>query len=116
MEMFETDCQTPLNEYLQDLIREKSLITDARTWPNYKDYKPMIEYARLNHIPVIAANASSRYIHLVSVDGLSSLQRLDKTALSWLPPLPIDTATGPYYEKFATIMGGHGAMGGMQLF
>src|SRR5476651_2295203 len=60
LEMFETDCQTPLNEYLRELIREKNLITDARTWHNYKDYKPMIEYARLNHIPVTAANAPSR--------------------------------------------------------
>jgi len=116
MEMFETDCQTPLNEYLHDLIREKSLVTDARTWPNYNDYKPMIEYARLNHIPVTAANAPSRYTHLVSVDGLSALNRLDETGLSYLPPLPIDTATGPYYEKFVETMGGHGAMGGMQLF
>jgi uncharacterized iron-regulated protein len=116
MEMFETDCQTPLNEYLEDLICEKSLITDARTWHNYKDYKPLIEYARLNHIPVTAANAPSRYAHLVSVNGLGSLQRLSKTGISYLPPLPIDTATGIYYEKFVNIMGGHGAMGGMQIF
>jgi len=116
MEMFETDCQTVLNEYLEDLIREKSLITDARTWPNYKDYRPLIDYARLNHIPVTAANAPSRYTHLVSVDGLASLSRLSETGQSYLPPIPIDTLTGPYYEKFTAIMGGHGAMGSMQMY
>ena len=41
MEMFETDCQNILNEYLDGFIREKRLITDARTWPNYKDYRPI---------------------------------------------------------------------------
>jgi len=48
--------------------------------------------------------------------GLNSLQQLSKTGKSYLPPLPIDTATGVYYEKFVQIMGGHGAMGGMQMF
>lgn len=116
MEMFETDCQTVLNEYLQGLIREKNLVTDARTWPNYQDYRPLIEWAKTNHLPVIAANAPSRYTHMVSMGGLASLQQLDKTGKSYLPPLPIDTATGRYHEKFENIMGGHGAMGGMQMY
>ncbi|MDF2432963.1 MAG: hypothetical protein JWP44_2594, partial [Mucilaginibacter sp.] len=38
------------------------------------------------------------------------------TALNCLPPLPIDTATGAYYEKFSKIMGGHAAMAGMQIY
>ncbi|HEY0244308.1 MAG TPA: ChaN family lipoprotein [Mucilaginibacter sp.] len=116
MEMFETDCQTVLNEYLKGFIREKSLITDARTWPNYKDYRPLIELAKANHLPVNAANAPSRYTHMVSAGGLGSLQELDVIGKSYLPPLPIDTAKGPYYEKFVNIMGGHGAMGGMQMY
>jgi len=36
MEMFETDCQNVLNEYLAGFIREKNFITDARAWHNYK--------------------------------------------------------------------------------
>src|SRR5882757_7363633 len=35
MEMFETDTQPVVNEYLHGLIREKNFITDARAWPNY---------------------------------------------------------------------------------
>src|SRR5450755_1948991 len=30
MEMFETDCQNILNEYLNGFIREKNFVTDAR--------------------------------------------------------------------------------------
>ncbi|MEZ2335510.1 ChaN family lipoprotein [Mucilaginibacter sp. RCC_168] len=116
MEMFQTDCQLVLNEYLNGLIREKNLLTDARAWPNYKDYRPMVELARLNHLPVMAANAPSRYTNMVTRNGLASLQQLSAQAKSYLAPLPIDTATGAYYDKFVKIMGGHEAMAGMQIY
>lgn len=116
MEMFETDCQNVLNEYLEGLIREKNFITDARAWPNYKDYRPLIEFAKNNNIPGIAANAPARYTNMVNRLGLESLEKLSVTGKSWLPPLPIDTATGAYYEKFKNIMGGHGSMPGMQMY
>lgn len=116
MEMFETDCQNVLNEYLAGLIREKNFVTDARCWPNYKDYRPLIEFAKSNHLPVIAANAPGRYTNMVSRMGLSSLNHLALAGKSYLPPLPIDTATGAYLNKFEAIMGGHGAMGSMQIY
>lgn len=116
MEMFQTDCQTILNEYLADFIREKNLITEGRAWKNYKDYRPMIETAKAAHLPVIAANAPTRYTNMVTRVGLADLQKLDATAKSWLAPLPIDTATGPYYEKFVAIMGGHRAMGDLKIY
>ncbi len=116
LEMFETDTQPVLNEYLNGLIREKNLISDARAWPNYKDYRPMVELAKDKGIPVIAANAPGRYTNRVTRLGLNSLQQLNATAKGWLPPLPIDTATGAYYQKFVDIMGGHGGMSGMQIY
>lgn len=116
MEMFETDCQIVVNEYLNGLIREKNFITEARAWHNYKDYRPLIELAKTGHIAVVAANAPARYVNMVSRMGLTSLQQLDPAAKGWLPPLPIDTATGAYYDKFLQIMGGHSAMGGMQMY
>jgi uncharacterized iron-regulated protein len=116
MEMFETDCQTVLNEYLGGLIREKNFKTDARTWPNYKDYEPMIEFAKNNHVPVVAANAPARYTNMVNRLGLNSLEQLDAVGKSYLPPLPIDTATGAYLQKFDQIMGGHASGPGMQMY
>lgn len=117
LEMFETDCQLVLNEYLGGLIREKNFITEARAWHNYKDYRPLIELAKAQQIPVIAANAPARYVNMVNRMGLTSLEKLDGTAKGWLAPLPIDTARGAYYEKFLQIMGGHsGNMGGMQMY
>jgi uncharacterized iron-regulated protein len=116
MEMFETDCQTVLNEYLAGLIRDKNFETDARVWPNYDDYRQLVEFAKENKLPIIAANAPARYTNMVNRLGLNSLQQLDPAGKSYLPPLPIDTATGPYLEKFDQIMGGHSAMPGMQMY
>jgi len=116
MEMFQTDCQVVLNEYLAGFIREKNLITEGRAWKNYKDYRPMVELAKTAHIPVIAANTPTRYTNMVTRVGLGGLQQLDTKAKAWLPPLPIDTATGAYYEKFVAIMGGHSAMGALKVY
>ena len=104
MEMFESDCQMVLDEYLQGLIREKNFIKEARAWSNYRNYRPMIEFAKENKLKVIAANAPARYVNMASRKGLNSLNELSESAKAFLPPLPYDTATGAYYEKFSSLM------------
>ena len=106
MEMFETDGQLVLNEYLGGTIDEARFSRDIRLWSNYKDYRPMIEYAKQNKIRVIAANPPRRYVNLVSRRGMRSLDSLSKDAKKFLPPLPYDTLTGRYREKFIEIMKG----------
>ena len=66
LEMFETDNQLVLNEYLGGFINEDRFSKDVRLWSNYKDYRPMIEYAKTNHITVVAANAPRRYVNMIS--------------------------------------------------
>src|SRR5215203_1072354 len=106
MEMFETDGQLVLKEYLGGTIDEARFARDSRLWSNYKDYRPMIEYAKQNKIPVIAANPPRRYVNLVSRRGMRSLDSLSKGAKKFLPPLPYDTLSGRYREKFIEIMKG----------
>lgn len=115
MEMFHTDVQLILNEYLADLISEKNFIKEGRAWPNYNDYKPLVELAKSNHLQVIAANAATRYSNAVTKGGLEILRKLPKESLEILPPLPIDTATGRYYQKFTDLLGGH-SMGPMKVY
>lgn len=115
MEMFHTDVQQILNEYLADIINEKNFIKEARAWNNYKDYKPMIEFAKQNKLDVIGANAAARYSNAVTRKGLSVLNQLPKSSRKFIAPLPIDTATGRYYDKFIETLGGH-SMGGMKVF
>ena len=106
MEMFETDNQIALNDYLDGFIPEDRLSKDARLWSNYKDYRPMIEYAKKNSLSVIAANPPRRYVSMVSRRGMKSLDSLSKEAKKFLPPLPYDTLPGRYREKFAEVMKG----------
>jgi uncharacterized iron-regulated protein len=106
LEMFETDNQTALNDYLGGFIPEERLVKDVRLWSNYKDYRPMIEYAKQNNINVIAANPPRRYVSIVSRRGMKSLDSLPKDSKKFLPPLPYDTLAGRYRDKFAEVMQG----------
>lgn len=108
LEMFETDCQTPLNDYLKGFATEAQMIKDARAWGNYKDYRPLVEYAKEQSLNVIAANAPRRYVNLVARRGMKSLDSLSKDAKQWLPKLPYDTLDGAYAKKFWDLMAGHG--------
>lgn len=106
MEMFETDNQLVLDEYLQGKIDEARLAKDARLWSNYKDYRPMVEFAKQNKVPVIAANPPRRYVSMVTRRGMQSLDSLSKDAKKFLPPLPYDTLSGRYRDKFMETMRG----------
>ena len=117
MEMFETDCQLVLNEYLDGFINEDRMIKEARAWTNYKDYKPAVEWAKQNKLAVIAANPPRRYVNMVGRKGMKSLDSLPKTSKRFLPPLPYDTSTGRYREKFMDFMkGGSPGTGNARIF
>ncbi|MGY3054396.1 putative iron-regulated protein [Pedobacter sp. UYEF25] len=115
MEMFHTDLQPVINEYLASLISERNFVKESNAWPNYADYKPIVEYAKQHKIPILAANVAARYSNAVTTNGLNSLKQFPKTSRIFLPPIPIDTAIGRYYEKFNETLGGHG-VGGMQIY
>lgn len=106
MEMFETDCQLVLNEYLAGFISEDRFIKEARAWNNYRDYKPAVEFAKQNGLSVIAANPPRRYVNMVGRKGMRSLDSLPKASKKYLPKLPYDTLGGRYYQKFQEFMGG----------
>ncbi len=107
LEMFERDVQTVMNEYLKGGIREKNFLKDARVWSNYKDYKPMVEFAKANNIDIICANSPSRYTNLAARKGQQALMELSEESKKNFAPLPYDTATGNYYDKLQQ-MSGHG--------
>lgn len=107
LEMFESDVQIVLNEYLADLITEKKFLDDSRPWGNYKtDYRPLVELAKEKKFDVIAANAPRRYVNMVSRGGREKLDSLSAEAKSFLPPLPYQKASEAYSNKFKALMGG----------
>src|SRR5687768_14416970 len=94
MEMFETDCQLVVNEWLAGHISDDRFVKESRAWSNYKDYKPVVDIAKQNKLDVIAANPPRRYVNMVSRKGMKSLDSLPPASKRYLPPLPFDTATG----------------------
>ncbi len=89
-EMFESDNQVILNEYLEDKIAQSSFEGEARLWPNYKtDYKPLVEFAKTNNLRFVATNVPRRYASLVNKNGFEGLDELSEEAKTFLPPLPV---------------------------
>ena len=90
-EMFESDNQLILDEYLDGIISEKSFEEEARLWNNYKtDYKPLVTFAKENGLSFIATNIPRRYASLVSKEGFEGLTKLSTEALEYIAPLPIE--------------------------
>lgn len=115
LEMFHTDVQPVINEFLANIITEKNFIKEGRAWNNYKDYKPMVEFAKNEGIIVIGGNAAARYSNSVTKNVLEILNKLPASSKQFLPPNAVDTLTGRYYEKFIDLLGGHG-MGAMKVY
>lgn len=105
LEMFETDVQYVVDEYLAGLITEAHFTASGRAWRNYSsDYKPLIEFAKENQMHVLAANAPRRYVNRVSRMGTTSLSDLGSDARRFLPPLPYAKASDEYAARFERVM------------
>lgn len=106
-EMFETDNQLIVDEYLNGLITQQRFEAEARLWPNYKtDYKPLVEFAKSNNLRFVATNAPRRYASVVSAAGLEALNNLSVEAKAYLAPLPIEfDLTLPGYKAMVAMTG-----------
>jgi len=102
LEMFETDVQHVLDEYLNGLTREQDLLNDARPWANYKAaYRPMVELAKEAGLRVVAANAPRRYVSAIGRHGEEALGRSvwGVRAHADLPPLPLPKPSAAYMAQ-----------------
>lgn len=89
-EMFEADDQIALTEYLQGKLSDKTLKDEVKLWPNFNtDYKPLLSFAKTNHLNFIAANIPRRYANMVYNKGLEKLDSIDIEAKKWICPLPM---------------------------
>ena len=109
-EMFETDNQKGLTDYLLGKIDKKQFKDTIRFWKNYKtDYKPLVEFAKTNKLAFIATNVPRRYASLVYRKGFEGLDSLSADEKQWFPKMPIKyDANLPGYVKMVAMMGGHG--------
>lgn len=108
-EMFESDDQLVLNEFLKGTIRGKDLEKEAKVWNNFAtDYKPLLEFAQTNGFKFIATNIPRRYASLVARSGFDALDSLDENAKNLICPLPVQTNLELESYKAMDQMGGMG--------
>jgi uncharacterized iron-regulated protein len=109
MEMFERDVQPDVERYAAGTATEAQFLGSSRPWPRYaSDYRPLIEFARANHLPIIASNVPRRIAADVSKTGMSVVDHLgnDRKLAARESQCP---TSGDYYERFAEMMGDHPA-------
>lgn len=116
-EMFETDDQVVMNEYLAGFIKLDHLKKEAKVWPNFEtDYLPLVDFAKAQKAPFIATNVPRRYASLVSKKGQSVLDSLSAEAKRLMPPLPFNVNLNDAgYIEMREMMGMH-MQGNMENF
>ena len=106
MEMFTRDQQGILDDYIDGAIGERYLIKEAPAWKNYRaSYRPLVEYAKQNAIPVIAANASGDIVRCIGHQGADYIDKLSGQEARYLAAQPFAEVPG-YEERFLGFMVG----------
>jgi uncharacterized iron-regulated protein len=107
LEMFERDTQGTLDAYLAGKIPEEELLKGSRPWPRYTtDYRPLVEMARTQSWPVIAANVPRKYASDVAKSGPGALVSLTEPDRSWVAK-DVQCPKDSYYDRFAESMTSH---------
>lgn len=104
MEMFERDVQSVMNDYLAGRITEDEFLAASRPWPQYETaYRPLVEFAKGHHIPVLAGNIPRRmaaaYVKSKTLDTVADQD------IQYLPNVH-RAGSAAYREKFAAVMQG----------
>ncbi len=109
-EMFESDDQIIVDEYLSGAVSEKTLKDEAKLWTNFpNDYKPLLDFAKKNKLRFVAANIPRRYANMVYSRGLEKLDSINGEAARWIAPLPIQyDSTLTCYKDIFNQAKGHG--------
>jgi uncharacterized iron-regulated protein len=107
MEMFQRPYQKYLDEYIHGKIDEKTFLKKTHyfeTWGfDYNLYKPILDFARKNKIPVVALNIDNKINRKVFRKGIDSLTPEEKQKL----PKEIDFTNETYKEYLKSIFGNH---------
>lgn len=107
MEMFERDVQLFLDDYLSDKITEDEFLKNSRPWPDYKKfYRPLVELAKENKLPVIAANIPRKYAAMYANDGMSAIEKLPSDERKFVTS-SMTIKDDEYMQKFIETMTGN---------
>jgi len=108
LEMFERDVQSQVEGYAAGRITEEQFLKDSRPWPRYaSDYRPLIEFARAHHLPIVASNVPRRIASDVSKNGMPAIEKLGSDDRAFAAREVLCPTSGDYYQRFGEAMGGH---------
>ena len=108
MEMFERDVQPLVAQYAAGSLADTAFERQARPWPNYAtDYRPLLQFARENNVPIIGTNAPQPFARAVARGSLKALDKLQPADRALLVPLPLKVDYDlPGYKNMAAMFGG----------
>lgn len=99
MEMFQRKFQSVLDDYIEGKIDEKTFLKKSEyftRWKfNYNLYKPILDYAKENKLPVIALNLDKEIIKKITKNGFYDLSKENKELL----PKNIDFTNQTYKDN-----------------
>jgi len=106
MEQFERDQQEALDQYLAGEIGESTLTKGDVGWRFYEQsYRPTVEIAKKNGLPVIAANAPGMAIRCIGMNGPDFVDTVTGEKRGWLART-LNLQDGAYKDKYYGFAGG----------
>jgi uncharacterized iron-regulated protein len=107
LEMFERDVQPSLDAYLAGTVAEEDFLKTARPWPRYAtDYRTLVEFAKAQRWPIVAANVPRQIAADIAKSGRTAVDAL-VAADRALAARDLRCPRDPYFDRFAEQMGGH---------
>lgn len=110
MEMFQRPFQKVIDDYINGKINEREFLKKTeyfKRWGiGYNLYKPIVDFAKENRIPVIALNIDREITKKVSQNGIGYLTEKEKKLL----PSEMDFSDKSYKERLKKVFNGHNSL------
>jgi uncharacterized iron-regulated protein len=107
MEMFQQPYQSQLDAFIRGDLNERQLLEESgwyKHWGyDYRLYRPVLDFAKKNHIPVVALNISTEMKERVSEVGLKGLSEEERQQI----PAEIDRSDQAYEQRLREIFNQH---------
>jgi len=107
MEMFQRPFQKTLDDYMGGAIDEREFLKRSeyfKRWGfDYNLYKPILDFARAEKVPVVALNLTREIVEKVSKSGMDALSDEERKAL----PQQMDFSDDDYRGRLKQVFGQH---------
>lgn len=108
MEFFQQPYQQILDDYLAGKIEEREFLRGTEYFTrwrfDYRLYRPILRWARAEHVPVLALQVPSEVARQVGQGGYDSLPDNDRR---WIPQILPNTASTSYRERLHAVFQQH---------